>query len=508
MTTAKNTVDKRIRQLLQQMSAGIYERDYVLAMTLLTAIAGESIFLLGLPGVGKSLISRRLKLAFRNAKSFEYLMSRFSTPDEIFGPVSIARLKDEGVYERIVDGYLPDADVVFLDEIWKAGPSIQNTLLTVLNEKIFHNGSKNICLPLKGIIAASNELPAKNEGLEALWDRFIIRLIVPPLESREAFEDMITATTGCDTYVNENLQISDDEYLSLSKRIDAVIVPQKVLDTIDEIRRYLRDPKEHSIYVSDRRWKKIIRLLRTAALLEGRTEVIPTDCFITGSALWSESEHIDTLSNEIDRIVVNTFLNEFEAEYIELSRLRDDIHKELTSDLSKNDIPASKFRIIDGQYYNIIGYSDSDLLINRKNYDDLVPFVVQYAVLSDDRTLNSRIVTPDKSISYSSDKTVAIAKTKGGLQINNTFYPIECAEDEMLQKYFPEIYSRLTDIGLQLDDLLSRLKEFAKANFPGGSSRPLFINDSQLKKCRSAISRLQLRIRKLKNLLYVIKYDE
>ncbi len=161
---------ERIRQLLTQLAAGIYERDYVLAMAFLSAIAGESIFLLGLPGVGKSLIARRLKLAFRNAQSFEYLMSRFSTPDEIFGPVSISKLKNEDTYERLVEGYLPTADVVFLDEIWKAGPSIQNALLTVLNEKLFRNGDHELRLPLKGIISASNELPAQDEGLEALWD--------------------------------------------------------------------------------------------------------------------------------------------------------------------------------------------------------------------------------------------------------------------------------------------------------------------------------------------------
>lgn len=184
----------RIRKLLEQMGAKVYERDCVLALALLSAVVGESIFLLGPPGVGKSLVARRLKLALREARAFDYLMSRFSTPDEIFGPVSISKLKDCDTYERLTDGYLPSADIVFLDEIWKVGPSIQNALLTVLNEKLFRNGDREMLLPLKDIIAASNELSAHDEGLEALWDRFLLRLVVPPLESEEAFARMITET--------------------------------------------------------------------------------------------------------------------------------------------------------------------------------------------------------------------------------------------------------------------------------------------------------------------------
>ena len=171
------TPDDQIKLLLKTLSQGVFEKEHIIAMALLSAIAGESIFLLGPPGTAKSLVARRLKLAFKDGVAFEYLMSRFSTPDEIFGPVSISLLKNEDRYERVVDGFLPTSTIVFLDEIWKASPSIQNSLLTAINERIFQNGRSTISLPMKALIAASNELPAEDEGLEALWDRFLVRMV-------------------------------------------------------------------------------------------------------------------------------------------------------------------------------------------------------------------------------------------------------------------------------------------------------------------------------------------
>ncbi|MEL6143143.1 MAG: AAA family ATPase, partial [Bacteroidota bacterium] len=164
---------QRIKELLTALTKGLYEREEAVHLAFLTAVAGESIFLLGPPGVGKSLIARRLKYAFADGISFEYLMSKFTTPDEIFGPISIKKLKEEDKYERLTDRYLPGANIVFLDEIWKAGPAIQNALLTILNERIYRNGEEDLRVNIRGILTASNELPPKNKSLAPIWDRFL-----------------------------------------------------------------------------------------------------------------------------------------------------------------------------------------------------------------------------------------------------------------------------------------------------------------------------------------------
>nr|MDO8118304.1 AAA family ATPase [Candidatus Sigynarchaeota archaeon] len=133
-------IQERVSKLLEKLNEGLLERELPLKLSFLATIAGECFFMLGPPGVAKSLIARRLTKAFKDAKLFMYLMNRFSTPDEVFGPYSIHELKDNDKLLRKIEGYLPDANITFLDEIWKASPSIQNTLLTIINEKIFRNG--------------------------------------------------------------------------------------------------------------------------------------------------------------------------------------------------------------------------------------------------------------------------------------------------------------------------------------------------------------------------------
>ena len=308
------------------MNRGIYEKETEISLSLLAALAGESVILLGPPGVAKSMVARQLKTAFKDARSFEYLMSRFSTPDEIFGPVSIQKLKTSDTYERAVDDYLPTADVVFLDEIWKAGPAIQNTLLTVINEKIFRNGNREMHLPIKLLVAASNELPDKGEGLEALWDRFVIRIESRPIKLEKNFRAMLLEANEMksaerkvknqtDLFAGdaESASITPEEYAEWTHQISGIGVSEEVLDVISSIRKSLRAvnvdeaTERRNIYVSDRRWKNIVRLLRTSAFMQDREEVAICDLLPIYHCLWQEPEEKDAIRNIVIRALFAPF---------------------------------------------------------------------------------------------------------------------------------------------------------------------------------------------------------
>lgn len=303
-------IKEQIQKLLTELNQGVIEKETVIASSLLSAIAGESIFLLGAPGIAKSLIARRLKFAFKEANSFEYLMNRFSTPDEIFGPVSISKLKDEDKYERIVKNYLPSATIVFLDEIWKAGPSIQNALLTILNEKIYRNGEQEITVPIKALISASNELPAQNEGLEALWDRFLVRQYIDGVQNPKNFNDLISKPLkSYEDNIPTDIKITDEQYSEIQQAIDEIEIPQSVFNIIHVVRNYINDHNKkeqnaaNKLYVSDRRWRKIVRLLRTSALLNDRKSVDLMDCFLIRNCIWDTTQQINTVFKFVEEAI-------------------------------------------------------------------------------------------------------------------------------------------------------------------------------------------------------------
>lgn len=285
-------LQKRIGDLVASVSAGMFEREEIIAVSLLGALCGQNTFLYGPPGTAKSLISRRIACAFEQPTYFEYLMNRFSTPEEVFGPVSIKALKEDH-YIRKTDNYLPKAEFAFLDEIWKSSPAILNTLLTLINEHVFRNGEAIEKAPLKALIAASNETPDANQGLEALYDRFIVRLMVGPIREAQHFDQLLNSKpTEAKIDIPSALQVKSSEWTEWMAQSHQVKLSAETLTIIHLIREQLEQQYETlKVYVSDRRWQRAAMLMKAAALFNDRKETNHSDALLLQHCLWTHEEN-------------------------------------------------------------------------------------------------------------------------------------------------------------------------------------------------------------------------
>lgn len=324
---------ERITKIIELLNTGIHERNEIIAVSLLAALSDQNIFLYGTPGTAKSLIARRLSYAFETHHYFEYLMQRFSTPEEVFGPVSISELKNDR-FIRKTEGFLPQADFAFLDEIWKSSPAILNTLLTVINEKLFRNGTEIVEVPLKALIAASNETPPAGQGLEALYDRFIVRLNVSPMEEKQNFEALLQGRpTHAKLIIPDSLLIKSQEWKEWRDDIINIKLSPETLNVIHDIRlTFSEKGKELGIYVSDRRWQKAAILLKAAAFFCGRESTNLVDALLLRHCLWSTKENREEVIAIVENAVKNCGFESgisLQALDKEKEKLEQEIQKEL-----------------------------------------------------------------------------------------------------------------------------------------------------------------------------------
>ncbi|WP_300366618.1 AAA family ATPase [Brachyspira sp.] len=334
----KNT-KLRIEKIIKHLSKDLYEREEIITLTLLSAISGKAIFLYGPPGTAKSFIAKRVSSAFKESKYFGYLMQRFSTPEDIFGPISLEELKNDK-YIRKIEGYLPDSDFAFLDEIWKSTPAILNTLLTIINERVFKNGYEEIKVPLKALISASNETPPEGQGLEALYDRFIIRLMLNNIKNKDNFEKLLE-NTQLDSYIeiDEELKISNEEWLNFRNEANNMKISKTVIDIIHNIKlsieKFNDENRDIPIYVSDRRWQNISYILKMSSYLNGKYEVDIYESILIYNCLWSLEEHIQV----VKKITENAIKMSYDLNNYNINEWRENFKK-----VQEN---------IDNEFYNL-----------------------------------------------------------------------------------------------------------------------------------------------------------
>ena len=271
----------KLGAVIARVGDGLIERDEAVRLLVLAAIGGEHLLLIGPPGTAKSELARRLHKVF-GGQYFERLLTRFSGPEELFGPLSLAAL-DEGRYERDINGYLPVASIAFLDEVFKANSAILNALLTLLNEREFDQGAQRISVPLVSLVAASNEVP-DDETLRAFQDRFLLRSTVCPV-SDDAFSSLL-ATSETDDEASPLLTDADLEQIRHGAH--EVAVDDRILLLLTGLRKHL---VERDVVISDRRWVRAVHLLRVSAFTNGRSEVDLDDLWLIKALVGERQDH-------------------------------------------------------------------------------------------------------------------------------------------------------------------------------------------------------------------------
>jgi MoxR-like ATPase len=325
----------RVRRVFAALRSGLVEREDALWLSLLAALAGEHFLLIGPPGTAKSTLARRLHLAFRG-RYFERLLTRFSVPEEIFGPLSLKGLERD-VYERLTDGYLPTASIAFLDEIFKANSAILNALLGVLNERVIDQGPRRDPVPLVSLVAASNELP-DTEELAALSDRFILRYEVGPV-SANGFADLVRAEDTCEP-LPDHLAFDAEELRSVRAAARAIAVPPWVVEFVGDLRAKLAGK---GIYVSDRRWRKSFDILRVSALVDDRAEVGLPDLNLFRHSLWQKPEQRAPIEETLRAAVIESFLAEPERYEALVETLEHTLKDELAAETHLQDQRGALF---------------------------------------------------------------------------------------------------------------------------------------------------------------------
>lgn len=318
------------QSVIADLESQFLAKEEVIRMMMVAAVAGEHMVLVGPPGTAKSALVRSFA-EHLNATYFEYLLTRFSEPNELFGPVDIKAYR-EGAYRRVTHGMLPEAEIVFLDEAFKANSAILNTLLGLMNERSFNNGSETVEVPLISLFAASNEVPS-DEGLDAIFDRFLLRVFSDNLDSFY-FQDLLERGIEFEKKkMNPSVappvreKISAEKLCDLRKTLlDEVAFSDAFLSTYKSLCFQLRG---EGVSFSDRRLIRFMKLFAAHALIHDRKEVHVGDLNILRHS-WNNLEQRKVLDDLVTPIVAQFYDEHPELvskkSAVTLDKLSDELH--------------------------------------------------------------------------------------------------------------------------------------------------------------------------------------
>jgi MoxR-like ATPase len=289
---------KKLEEIKERLNAKFYEREDEVEGILIALLARQHMLMIGPAGTAKSALSAELAKIVVGTEYFQWLLTPFSTPEEVFGPLSLKDL-EAGVYKRNTATKMPEADVVFLDEIFKANSAILNSLLTLINERLFYNDGAPEKAPLISVIGASNEYPEDGEGLEALFDRFLLRYEINFIRDESNFLAMLKEQGETGDMPSMHL----DELRQLQQQVDKVIVPDEIYEALSTIRRELFD---EGIRPSDRRFKQSIVVLKARAFIHQRETVQLDDLSLLENALWETLDQKEKVCTVIRRYTVGS----------------------------------------------------------------------------------------------------------------------------------------------------------------------------------------------------------
>jgi MoxR-like ATPase len=297
------TPQDKLKKIREELKQQFLERADLIDGALAALLSAHHLLIIGPPGTAKSMLADELCRRIEGANYFQWLLTRFTTPEEIFGAVSLKALEQDD-YRRVTHRKLPEAHIAFLDEIFKANSSILNSILTLINERLFHNGKEIVKVPLLTLFGASNELPEEEE-LTALYDRFLVRFVVGYIAEDFRFLRMLESQKAA-----ERTTVTLAELTELQNQAAAVAVPSHVYRGIADIRRELN---KKNILASDRRYHQSLALLRAYAFLEGEKEVYEKHLFFLEHVLWR-----DPAEHEQVRSTIRELLLGYEEEIAEL----------------------------------------------------------------------------------------------------------------------------------------------------------------------------------------------